>query len=76
MLLHVVRHKRKEVRFLMIFSGHTLAPGILRTPAAIILDLSMMSIFAAIVVPMIVTVCNMRFLFGVELQIDAHVLDD
>ena len=35
----------------------------------------MMSIFGAIMVPMIVTVFNMRFVFGVELQVDAHVLD-
>ena len=60
----------------MIFSGHTSAPGIFLTPAAIILDLSMMSIFAAIMVPMIVTALNMRFVFGVELQLDAHVLND
>ena len=36
----------------------------------------MMSIFAAIMVPVIVTVFDMRFVFGVELQSDAHVLDD
>ena len=35
-----------------------------------------MSIFVAIMVPMILTVCNMRFVFGVELQFDAHVLND
>ena len=72
MLLHVVSHKCKELRFLMIFPGHALTPGrpstIFRTPAGIILDLSMMSIFAAIMVPMIVTVFNIRFVFGVELQ--------
>ena len=36
----------------------------------------MMSIFAAIMVPIIVTVFNMHFVFGVELQFDAQVLDD
>ena len=36
----------------------------------------MMPIFAAIMVPMIVTVFNMFFVFRVELQLDAHVLDD
>ena len=36
----------------------------------------MMSIFAAIMVPMIATFLNMRFVFRVELQFDAHVLDD
>ena len=36
----------------------------------------MMPIFAAIMVPMIVTVSNMRFVFGVELHFYAHVLDD
>ena len=76
MLLRVLRRKSKEVRFYMIFWGHTLAPGVSRTPAAIILDLSMMSIFAVIMVFMIVTVFNMRFVFAVELQFDAHVLDD
>ena len=76
MLLPVVRHKPKEVGVLIILPGHTLAAGIFRTPVAIILDLSMMSIFAAIMVPMIVTVFNMRFVFGVDLQFDAQVLDD
>ena len=63
MLLRVVRNKRKEMRFLMILPGRTLASSILPTPASVILDLSMMSIFAAIMVPMIVTVFNMRFVF-------------
>ena len=36
----------------------------------------MMSIFAAIMVPMIVRVFHMRFVFRVELQFDAHVMDD
>ena len=75
MLLRVVRHKRKVMRFLVILSGPTLAPGIFRTPAAIISHLSMMSVFAAIMVPMIVMVFNMRFIFGVELPFDTQVLD-
>ena len=76
MLLRVVRHKSKDVHFLMIFSGHNLASGIFRTPAAIASDLLMMSIFSVIMVPMIVTILNMRFIFEVEIQFNAHGLDD
>ena len=76
MLLRVMRHKRKEMRFIMIFPGHTLDAGNFQTPAVIILDLSMMSISAAIMVLMILTALDMRFIFGVELQFYAHVLDD
>ena len=36
----------------------------------------MMWIFTAIMVPIIVTVFNMRFIFAVDLQFDALVLDD